>query len=222
MENYPSNAKGAVKKSAPEPKMSAEDKGIRPVAAPGEAKLRKKSPGRRFKEHFLGEDAKSAVEHVFWAVLVPGIKATAANSAKDAVDRLFYGADAPPRAGTIATLASRINYAGISSSPRVTVQDPRDLIQQPQPRQGLRTTVGRVDYQDIVLSSRAMGEEAIDQMNEMISRFGKVSVADLFDMVGITGEWTDNQIGWIDLAGSRVDRVTGGYILVLPRPGQLD
>lgn len=218
MQEYPGNAKGKSAAKSSEP--SAEEKNIRPLAAPGEAKLRKKPLGRRFKEAMIGEDGRTVANHVLWDVIIPSSKTLARNAAMEVIDRALFGESGAPRNGSvISTLAGRINYAGVSTSPRVTVSDPRDAIQAPA-RQAPRTTVGRVDYQDIVLGSRALAEETIDQMNELISRFGKVSIADLFDIVGITGEFTDNAYGWQNLNGARVDRVPEGYILVLPRPIQ--
>ena len=44
-----------------------------------------------------------------------------------------------------------------------------------------------------------------------------VSVADLYDLVGISGNYTDNKYGWTNLRNSDVQRVRDGYLLKLPK-----
>ena len=47
-------------------------------------------------------------------------------------------------------------------------------------------------------------------------------MADLYDMVNITGDYTDTKWGWYDLRGAGVERIRSGYLLDLPRPVPLD
>jgi len=54
-------------------------------------------------------------------------------------------------------------------------------------------------------------------MEELLDRFEVVSVADLFDMAGISCNYTDNKYGWSDLKGAKVERVSDGYVIRLPR-----
>mgnify|MGYP006874877087 FL=1 len=49
-----------------------------------------------------------------------------------------------------------------------------------------------------------------------------VSVADLYDLVGITGKVTDNNFGWTDLRNASVTRDRDGYLINLPRAIALD
>ena len=58
-------------------------------------------------------------------------------------------------------------------------------------------------------------------MEELLERFDVVSVADLFDMAGISCNYTDNKYGWTDLRNARVERVRDGYIINLPRATSL-
>ena len=53
-------------------------------------------------------------------------------------------------------------------------------------------------------------------------RFGEVTVADLYDLVGISSDYTDRKYGWTDLATAKPIRVRGGYLLDLPRAKLLD
>ena len=59
-------------------------------------------------------------------------------------------------------------------------------------------------------------------MNELLEDYKMVSVADLYDLVGITGKVTDNNFGWTDLRNASVTRDRDGYLINLPRAIALD
>ena len=44
------------------------------------------------------------------------------------------------------------------------------------------------------------------------------SVADLYGLVGIDSEYTDNKYGWTNLSSASIKATRDGYILDLPRP----
>ena len=48
------------------------------------------------------------------------------------------------------------------------------------------------------------------------------TIGDLYDLVGMTGDFTDNKWGWDNLSRASTTRVRDGYILVLPRPVVID
>lgn len=54
-------------------------------------------------------------------------------------------------------------------------------------------------------------------MQDLIDTYGMVSVADLYDLVGINGSYTDNKYGWTHLRSADVQRVRDGYLLKLPK-----
>ena len=80
----------------------------------------------------------------------------------------------------------------------------------------------RTAYDDIVLETRGEATEVLDTMYNIISQYDSVSVADLFDAVGISSEFTDEKWGWTDLHGADIRRVHEGYLLDLPRPQPLN
>ena len=73
------------------------------------------------------------------------------------------------------------------------------------------------DYDDIILDTRKEAEEVLDRMDDLIDNYGVVSVADLYDLVGISGNYTDNKYGWTNLRNADVQRVRDGYLLKLPK-----
>lgn len=72
-------------------------------------------------------------------------------------------------------------------------------------------------YNDIVFTSRGDAEEVLSRMEELLEHFNAVSVADLFDMAGVSCNYTDNNYGWTNLREARVERVCGGYTIRLPK-----
>ena len=74
------------------------------------------------------------------------------------------------------------------------------------------------DFDEIILDKRVEAEEVIDQMFLLLEKYDMVTVADLYDLVGIASNYTDEKWGWTDLRGAGASRVSGGYLLELPRP----
>lgn len=80
------------------------------------------------------------------------------------------------------------------------------------------------EFDDIILETRREAEEVLDRMEDLIDTYKIVSVADLYDLVGISGNYTDNKYGWSNLRSARVEslRYGDGYILKLPKALPLD
>ncbi len=74
----------------------------------------------------------------------------------------------------------------------------------------------RID--DIVFSRRGDADAVLDKMDEIISKYGFASVADLHDFTGVTSNFTDQQYGWTTTRNARVIRVRDGYAIELPNP----
>jgi hypothetical protein len=55
-------------------------------------------------------------------------------------------------------------------------------------------------------------------MDDIINRYGVVSVGDLYDLAGIsTTNYTVNKYGWTNIRSAHVVRTRDGYLLKLPR-----
>lgn len=75
----------------------------------------------------------------------------------------------------------------------------------------------------IVLESEEDAESVIDAMGDLIETYGQASIADLYDLVGKTAEYTDNRYGWKSVRnfGIRVSRY-GDAVLELPSAVLID
>lgn len=220
---FPSNT---VNKTVPK---TGERKPLEQVTT-GKVIVKKPSLGKRFRAVFVAEDGRSVGYHVLWDVAIPAVKDLLYDAGQEALGRSL-GIDTrggARRGGPInynalgSTLASRVNY----NRPGF-MTDPRDRQQQAQQAQkavapGRNITLGKVSIDDILVASRIEADEVIGRMYNLVERYGRVTVADLFDLVGVTGEYTDENFGWVDLTGARPHRQGQGYRLDLPRPIQID
>ena len=194
IENYQSNSYRS-KKEATEIQQTEEKKKVEKVVV-GSVKTKKKSGLGKLFGNFVSEDAQDIKSYLFRDIVVPTIKKTIS----DTVDMILYGGSSKSR-----TSASRVSYRSYYDEPRT--RSVRDV----------RPTVG-YSYDDVIVESRGDGEEVLSRMNELIDTYQIVSVADLYDLVGLTGNYTDNKYGWTNLSTAEVVRVREGYKLDLPRP----
>ena len=59
-------------------------------------------------------------------------------------------------------------------------------------------------------------------MNEIIDRYGVVTVADLYDMADLSAPYTSNKYGWTSVRNVEIGRVRDGYVLKLSRAMPID
>lgn len=197
MEEYKSNSHKSKELTKNEPTKKV----VKPIA---KATTKKKN---KLAETFISEDASNIKSYILMDVLVPAIKKAVIDIVTDGISMLFYG-DTSHGNRRSSTTASYISYN------RYSDRDRRDD----------RTSYGRsrYSYDDIILQSRGEAEEVLDRMSEMIDTYGIVSVADMYDLVGIATNYTDNKYGWTNLRNAEPIRVTNGYMLKLPKAGPID
>lgn len=172
----------------------------------GSVKSKKKSGFRKFMDAFIQEDAGTVKNYIWNDVLVPAVKKTFSDTVTNALDMFLWGKNGGrrPRGN-----AERISYRSYYDRPGV----------------GLRESDRRqrsYDYDDVILDSREEADEVLARMDELLQDYKMVSVADFYDLVGITGKTTDNRYGWTDLRNASVVRDRDGYLIKLPRAEALD
>lgn len=197
MEKYPANSHKAKTE-----KQVAEKKKVEKVVK-GKVKVKKKGELGKFAEMFISEDAGDVKSYILMDVIVPLIK----KGISDTVDMILYGGSGSgSRRGS-----SKVSYS--------SYYDRRDS-----DRRAAHSTVrtGRYDFDSIVLESRGEAEEVLDRLCELIDTYKVASVADLYDLVGVDFEYTDNKYGWTNLRNAEVVRVRDGYTLKLPKALPID
>lgn len=199
MENYKPNSN----KFKSEQKETQEKK-IEKVVQ-GTVKTKKKNELSKFKEAFISEDARNVKTYILTDVIIPAAKKLISDIVKDGIEMLLYGGNSPRSKSSGGSRPSYISYNSYSSS--------RD------DRSGdSRIRASGYTFEDVYLDNRGEAEDVLTRMDEIIDTYDMVSVADLYDLVGITGKFTDNKYGWTNLRGARVVHTRDGYLLDLPRP----
>lgn len=168
---------------------------------------RKPSPFKRFKEAFFGEDIGSVGDYILYDVLIPAIRDTLEDMVNNGLHMLLTGDSRGRRR------EGRSTYVSYNSYSRGRSIESRDRDRD----RGYRSRRSN-DIQDIICQDRGEAEQVLDELLDYVDRYGQATVADLYDLVGITTSITDNNWGWENLNTARVDRVSGGYLLNLPKP----
>ena len=146
---------------------------------------------------FVPEDVDDVKSYIFEDIVVPAVK----DIILDAV-RAFLGVSGNSRGGRSST-SSKISYRKYYDD-----RDRRDSGNVSRTRTGY-------DYDDIILESRGEAEDVLERMDELIATYQVVSVADFYDLVGVSGNYTDNKYGWTDIRNASVIRVRDGYMIKL-------
>lgn len=174
----------------------------------GPVVTRKKSGLSKLAGEFISEDAKNIKSYVLGEVLIPAIKKAISDIVTDGIDMILYGGSKP---GHRRSTADRVSYVNYSNRDTRASRDSR-----------YSSGYSSYSYDDIVLASRGEAEDVLDRMCELIDSYRVVSVADLKDLVGVTGPYTDNKYGWTSLGSAKIVRVRDGYMIDLPRPMPID
>ena len=168
----------------------------------GTVKTKKKSELAKLSDIFIPGDIKNVKSYIFSDVLVPAIVDAVEDIVTKGIRMLLRGdAGSRDRRST----ADRVSY--------VKYYDRKDDSRRADTS---RTRTG-YNYDDIILQTRGEAEEVLSRMDEIIDTYGVVSVSDLYDLVGVTGNYTDNKYGWTNIRNAKPIRVRDGYMLDLPK-----
>lgn len=197
-DNLPDNShKARDEKKA----FAQEEKRVEKVVR-GKVKTQKNNK-RKLADLFISEDAGNIKNYIFLDVIVPAVKKAIYDLVVGALDMSLYGGRG---GGGKRSTADRVSYRDYNS---VSRRDTRSY-------ESARTTSG-YSYDDIVLETRGEAEAVLSRMDEIMEEYEIVRVADLYDLVGITGEHTDNKYGWTNIRNAKIVRVRDGWKIEMPR-----
>ena len=171
----------------------------------GAVKTRKKNGLEKAKGAIFSEDAANIKSYVVMDVLIPTIKKAVSDIIKNGIDMILYGSVSPTRSNST---ANRISYSKYYDDNRNTVRDSRA-------KSGFRSD-------DIIFDNRGEAEIVLSRMDELIDTYGIVTIADLYDLAGVTGDYTTNNYGWTNIRSAEVVRVRDGYIIKMPKAMPID
>lgn len=172
------------------------DKKIEPVVRTP-VKSRKKSELKKLTDIFIAEDISNVKSYILSDVVIPAIK----DAIEDIVHMLLRGTTSDRKKGT----ASRISYRDFygKDNGRRDYSAPRS------------TSVYDIDEQ--IIETRGEAEAVLSRMDDIMATYGVVSVADFYDLLGVSCDYTANKYGWTNIRNAQVVRVREGYVIKLPR-----
>lgn len=175
-----------------------QDRRVEKVAQ-GKVRRKKKSKASRLKDIFISEDVEDVKSYIIMDVIVP----TAKNTIIDVVNMLLYG-----------DTVKRKNSTGVSYN----------TIRSSSNRNNRRNTsrVNRYDFDDIYFDTRGEVERILDRMDDLLDTYNAVTVADFYELAGVTVNPTDYNYGWVNLSRASIQRTREGYIINLPRVVAID
>lgn len=176
----------------------------------GKVKIKKKNEVRKFADVFVAEDARNVKNYLLMEVAIPAIKNTIIDLITNGVTMLFNG---ETRTSTRKRSGDYVSYRDYSNRDRD--RDRRDRYDSPR---------SRFDFDDLVFGSRRDAEATLEQLDDIIERYGMASVLDLYESAELGGSapWTANKYGWTSLRNADVVKVRDGYIIKLPKAMHID
>lgn len=204
--SYVSNSNKNKMKSANEEVKPEADVAHEPrvaKATTGKVVVRKKSNMSKFRDSMISEEAGNIKNYVVMDVLIPAFKKAISDIVKNGIEMLLYGSTGDPD--------KRRQSSGVSY---------RDYYDKDRNRSGRYDNRSRIGYDmdEAVVATRAEAENVLNTLDDALDRYGMVSVADLYDCLGITPKYTDCKYGWTNLRNAGIERVRDGYLIHLPRP----
>lgn len=218
---FPSNSHNKSTGSGPRktPRDASGEKERVPLekAVTGDVVQKKKGLQKRFKEVFLGADAKGTTTYIMVEVLVPAFRNMVFDAFQNGMQRFIYGDSGRggrfgPQGRGHTTYNSPVSR-GITS---MMDRSRSTMLPGQPPRQSPLTAPGPDNRGDIILSSNEDAASVLSRLIEIVDQYQVASVADLHDLVGLPTTYIDNKWGWVDLRYSKVRQTRDGFVLDLP------
>lgn len=169
--------------------------------------IRRKKP---LLARWFGDSMDDIGAYVIWDVLIPAAKSTISDIITNSIEMLLYGSTERGKYIRRDRSRSYVNYNSLYDHKR---------------RRDRTTTTkspSRHDFNEVIFERRIDAEEVLSNLVELIDMYDVATVADFYSAAGLDEEWNDHKFGWDNLARGTVKRIREGYILVLPRPIQLE
>ena len=198
MEDYKSNSDKARQQQS--------EKKVEAVIT-GTAKTRKKGEMQKFADVFIAEDANNVKSYILMEVIVPAVKKAISDIVTTGIDMILYGeVGRSKKNGMVSKVSYRNYYDRKDDDYRYS---------------GSRARAG-YSQDDVMVDTRGEADEILERMDELLATYGVVSIADLYDLAGLTCAYTDNKYGWTSLRNAEVRRVRDKYIIKMPKAMPID
>lgn len=174
-------------------------------------KVKKQSLLKKFTRYIVEDTIESAKERTFMDIVVPGIKTLIFDTGTEILDQLLFGGEGDLR-------SSRRRSEGRSKTSYSRYYDEKN--RKSSKRESYREMAN--DPDDIIMDTRKEARNVLEELDRVIDRYGQASIADFYDIVGVTSDWTDSRYGWTRLDGAGIRSVRDGFLIILPRTEVLE
>ena len=184
-----------------------EKKEITSVVSSGNVTVKKKGVLSKVKDAFFAAEFKDAAGGVAKNVIVPAIQRTIIDMVNNTLNSMFFGTSTKPSTGfnwwntgttRFGYSAPQIDYSSFSNKPANQANNVPT-------------------YDEIIIGDYEEANKVLDSMQAILDRYGKVTISDLYQLVGLPAISSYFNYGWKNLSGASVGVVTGGYLLKFPR-----
>lgn len=188
-------------------KVEKEEKKIEAVAKGHKAK---KSGWKRFKESFIAEEAVDFKEYLVKDLIIPTIQDAIYNGIEGGLSMLFYGESG----------GSRSRRRDRDRRHRTSYSYRRDRDRDDDDRRDRRSSHSPYGFEEIECETKSEALEILDGMDDILDAYDQVSIADMYDLAGVTRNPEDNNYGWTMSDKDKFKIVhtrDGMYMLSMPR-----
>ena len=159
----------------------------------GKVTVRQQTDIQKVVSAFLAEDLATVKERIINDYAIPMLKNGIWSIFSSALSLMIFGEDRSRSQSSNYVRGSSNSYDRYYANPNRSQPVNQRVIP---------------NWQNLTSDSRADMEGILDQMWEAI----------LYDLAGMTCNFTDNKYGWKDLTGAYIKNVPGGYSIVFPKP----
>lgn len=175
----------------------------------GKVSKKKRGVIERLVIGFIGPDGIQRVGHsINQDIIIPAIKNIIVDSITTGINSIMFPDGSGPRSSTTGNARTYHNaYRGAQKSYGNSYRARNEV---PQSR-------ARKVVEEYIFEDRNEALDVLDGLRDIIAQYGQTSVADYYDLIGVDGDYTDNNYGWDTLDTARVVGVRGGFVLRLPQ-----
>ena len=173
---------------------------------------------KKFKAWLNGDAANSIFGRIVTDVVIPAGKEILSRT----FDMLVYKGEGRPNRRRDGA-SSRVSYDGCYDRPySSSYYSNSSSASRRTPDYSSYMGRAALEYDNIYVDTRTQAIDVLEQLEDLLTRFNIVTVADLYQVVNIRGAHTANKYGWTDLSGANFVSTSQGYLLKFPRAMPID
>lgn len=189
---------------------------IKPVAS---GKKKEKSMWKKFKESFIAEEASDLKEYIIKDLVIPTIKDAICDGVSNGLSLLLYGERYYGSTRRDRDRGRRYNYSSQYSYRRDRDRDDR---RRDRDRDDRRSSHNAYDFELIECETKSEALDILDQMDNILREYESVSIADMYDLAGVSRNPEDCNYGWTNLDHATIEKTRDNfYIIQMPRAKSL-